>query len=54
MEALMGKSSINGPFSMAMSNNQRVIRKKPWWFVYNEYTWEGRHQRWRRLITFMV
>jgi hypothetical protein len=24
MEALMGKSSINGPFSMAMLNNQRV------------------------------
>jgi hypothetical protein len=24
MEVLMGKSSINGPFSMAMSNNQRV------------------------------
>jgi hypothetical protein len=25
MEGLMGKSSINGPFSMAMLNNQRVI-----------------------------
>ena len=25
MEVLMGKSSINGPFSMAMSNNQRVV-----------------------------
>jgi hypothetical protein len=25
MEVLMGKSSINGPFSMAMLNNQRVI-----------------------------
>jgi hypothetical protein len=24
MEVLMGKSSINGPFSMAMLNNQRV------------------------------
>jgi hypothetical protein len=31
MEVLMGKSSINGPFSMAMLNNQRVsiaVRKK--------------------------
>jgi hypothetical protein len=25
MEVLMGKSSINGPFSMAMLNNQRVL-----------------------------
>jgi hypothetical protein len=25
MEVLMGKSSINGPFSMAMLNKQRVI-----------------------------
>jgi hypothetical protein len=25
MEVLMGKSSINGPFSMAMLNTQRVI-----------------------------
>jgi hypothetical protein len=25
MEVLMGKSSINGPFSMAMLNNQRVV-----------------------------
>jgi len=25
MEVLMGKSSINGLFSMAMLNNQRVI-----------------------------
>jgi hypothetical protein len=24
MEVLMGQSSINGPFSMAMLNNQRV------------------------------
>jgi hypothetical protein len=24
MEVLMGKSSINGPFSMAVLNNQRV------------------------------
>jgi hypothetical protein len=24
MEVLMGKSSINGPFSMAMLNHQRV------------------------------
>ena len=24
----MGKSSINGPFSMAMLNNQRVIAQK--------------------------
>jgi len=24
MEVLMGKSSIDGPFSMAMLNNQRV------------------------------
>jgi hypothetical protein len=24
MEVLMGKSSINGPFSIAMLNNQRV------------------------------
>jgi hypothetical protein len=24
MEVLMGKPSINGPFSMAMLNNQRV------------------------------
>jgi len=24
MEVLIGKSSINGPFSMAMLNNQRV------------------------------
>jgi hypothetical protein len=24
MEVLMGKSSINGPFSMTMLNNQRV------------------------------
>ena len=24
MEVLMGKSSINGPFSMAMLNNQRI------------------------------
>ena len=24
----MGKSSINGPFSMAMLNNQRVFKKK--------------------------
>jgi hypothetical protein len=24
MDVLMGKSSINGPFSMAMLNNQRV------------------------------
>jgi hypothetical protein len=24
MEVLVGKSSINGPFSMAMLNNQRV------------------------------
>jgi hypothetical protein len=34
MEVLMGKSSINGPFSMAMLNNQRVVpadfpEKKP-------------------------
>jgi hypothetical protein len=28
MEALMGKSSINGPFSMGMLNNQRVNRHK--------------------------
>jgi hypothetical protein len=27
MEVLMGKSSINGPFSMAMLNNQRVNKK---------------------------
>jgi hypothetical protein len=26
MEVLMGKSSINGPFSMAMLNNQRVFQ----------------------------
>ena len=26
MEVLMGKSSINGPFSMAMLNNQRVTQ----------------------------
>ena len=26
MGGLIGKSSINGPFSMAMLNNQRVIR----------------------------
>jgi hypothetical protein len=25
MEVLIGKSSINGPFSMAMLNNQRVL-----------------------------
>jgi hypothetical protein len=25
MEVLMGKSTINGPFSMAMLNNQRVF-----------------------------
>ena len=25
MEVLMGKSSINGPFSMAMLNNQMVV-----------------------------
>ena len=25
MEVFMGKSSINGPFSMAMLNNQRVF-----------------------------
>jgi hypothetical protein len=25
MDGLMGKSSINGPFSMAMLNNQRVV-----------------------------
>jgi hypothetical protein len=30
MEVLMGKSSINGPFSMAMLNNQRV------YYVYNQ------------------
>ena len=24
----MGKSSINGPFSMAMLNNQRVLQKQ--------------------------
>jgi hypothetical protein len=30
MEVLMGKSSINGPFSMAMLNNQRVILKRHW------------------------
>ena len=24
MEVLLGKSSVNGPFSMAMFNNQRV------------------------------
>ena len=38
MEVLMGKSSINGPFSMAMLNNQRVyfellqsvLKKKLW------------------------
>jgi hypothetical protein len=29
MEVLMGKSSINGPFSMAMLNNQRVIPVPP-------------------------
>jgi hypothetical protein len=28
MEVLMGKSSINGPFSMAMLNNQRVNQKE--------------------------
>jgi hypothetical protein len=28
MEVLMGKSSINGPFSMAMLNNQRVVSGK--------------------------
>jgi hypothetical protein len=28
MEVLMGKSSINGPFSMAMLNNQRVYIAK--------------------------
>jgi len=27
MDVLMGKSSINGPFSMAMLNNQRVKKK---------------------------
>jgi hypothetical protein len=26
MEVLMGKSTINGPFSMAMLNNQRVYK----------------------------
>jgi hypothetical protein len=25
MEALMGKSPVNGPFAIAMSNNQRVF-----------------------------
>jgi hypothetical protein len=29
MEVLMGKSSINGTFSMAMLNNQRVIILNP-------------------------
>jgi len=28
MEALLGKSSINGPFSMVMLNNQMVNLKK--------------------------
>jgi len=30
MEVLMGKSSINGPFSMAMLNNQRVMGVLLW------------------------
>jgi hypothetical protein len=29
MEVLMGKSSINGQFSMAMLNNQRVTNTDP-------------------------
>ena len=32
MEVLIGKSSINGPFSMAMLNNQRVIGRFGWTF----------------------
>ena len=32
MEVLIGKSSINGPFSMAMLNNQRVIGRFCWAF----------------------
>jgi hypothetical protein len=30
---LIGKPSINGPFPMAMLNNQRVIS---WWHFYRE------------------
>ena len=33
MEVLMGKSSINGLFSMAMLNNQRVIS------IVHGYSW---------------
>jgi hypothetical protein len=32
MEVLIGKSSINGPLSMAMLNNQRVNVTKTWTF----------------------
>ena len=34
MEVLMGKSSVNGPFSIAMLNYQRVVdlTNREWWF----------------------
>ena len=39
MEVLMGKSSINGPFSMAMLNNQRVnICCCLWWLFSLSYS----------------
>jgi hypothetical protein len=38
MEVLMGTSSINGQFSMAMLNNQRVIPKKTKQLSESEYS----------------
>ena len=35
MEVFMGKSSINGSFSMAMLNNQRVIYVSWSWFFHH-------------------
>jgi hypothetical protein len=39
MEVLMGKSSINGPFSMAMLNNQRVIDGNYGYFTSSQLKW---------------
>ena len=43
MEVLIGKSSINGPFPMAMLNNQRVIindyLKIPMFIPHNAFTY---------------
>jgi hypothetical protein len=49
MEVLMGKSFINGPFSMAMLNNQRVIL---WYFIGCVWIYIGYPKIQSLIITF--